>query len=129
MDFLGIGLPELLTLFVILLLILGPKDMAKTGRTVGKIFRKITLSDEWKGLKKITREVRTLPNRMAREAQLEELKKQIDIDQQIAPVDKLLKSKSELGIEAWTQKPSKINKITKSDKTDSESETPNNLDA
>lgn len=128
MDFLGIGLPELLTISIIILLILGPKDMAKTGRTIGNIIRKITLSDEWKGLKKISREMRTLPNRMAREAQLEELKKQIDLDQQIAPVDKLLKSKAELGIEAWTQKPSQINKISKSDDKDSEQETSKNLD-
>lgn len=128
MDFLGIGLPELLTISIIILLILGPKDMAKTGRTIGNIIRKITLSDEWKGLKKISREMRTLPNRMAREAQLEELKKQIDLDQQIAPVDKLLKSKAELGIEAWTQKLSQINKISKSDDKDSEQETSKNLD-
>ena len=129
MDFLGIGLPELLAISVIILLILGPKDMVKTGKTIGNLFRKITLSDEWKGLKKISREVRTLPNRLAREAQLEELKKQIDLDQQIAPVDKLLKSKSELGIEAWTQKPSQINEISKSEDKDSEPEVPKNLDA
>ena len=113
MDFLGIGPLELLALFVIILLILGPQDMVKTGKTIGNIFRKITLSDEWKGLKKISRDVRTLPNRMAREAQLEELKKEIDLNQQIAPVDKLQKSKTELGTEAWTQKPSQINKIPK----------------
>ena len=129
MDFLGIGPLELLALFVIILLILGPQDMVKTGKTIGNIFRKITLSDEWKGLKKISRDVRTLPNRMAREAQLEELKKEIDLNQQIAPVDKLQKSKTELGTEAWTQKPSQINKIPKSDETTSESETPKNLNA
>ena len=105
MDFLGIGLPELIFIFVIILLILGPDDLVKVGRTLGNIFRKIALSDEWKGIKSISREIRTLPNRMAREAQLEELRKQIDLDQQIAPVEKMLNQNIDLGIEAWTQKP------------------------
>ena len=35
MEFLGIGPLELLLIFVIILLILGPKDMIKTGNTIG----------------------------------------------------------------------------------------------
>jgi len=45
MDFLGIGPLELFLVFIIILLILGPKEMVKTVRTLGEIFRKIFLSD------------------------------------------------------------------------------------
>jgi Sec-independent protein translocase protein TatA len=86
MDFLGIGPLELVIVFIIILLILGPKEMVKTGKTIGEIFRKISRSDEWKGLNKITREIRTLPNRLAREAELESLKEEIDLNKQISPI-------------------------------------------
>ena len=35
MDILGIGIPELFFIALIELVILGPKDMQKTGKTIG----------------------------------------------------------------------------------------------
>jgi Sec-independent protein translocase protein TatA len=68
MDVLGIGPLELLFIFLIALIFLGPTDMVKAGRTLGKAMRKIVTSDAWR---EITR-LRTLPNQLMREAGLEE---------------------------------------------------------
>jgi Sec-independent protein translocase protein TatA len=72
MDFLGIGPMELAMIFVIILLVLGPKDMIKAGRSIGDFVRKLTTSDSWQALQRARREMRTLPNKLAREAGLEE---------------------------------------------------------
>jgi sec-independent protein translocase protein TatB len=74
MEFLGIGPSELLFIIIIALIVLGPKDMQKTGRTIGKWMRKIITSDGWKFFQQTSREIQTLPNRLMREAALDELK-------------------------------------------------------
>jgi sec-independent protein translocase protein TatB len=74
MEFLGVGPSELLFIIIIALIVLGPKDMQKAGRTIGKWMRKIITSDGWKLFQQTSREIQTLPNRLMREAQLDELK-------------------------------------------------------
>jgi sec-independent protein translocase protein TatB len=74
MEFLGIGPSELLFIVIIALIVLGPKDMQKAGRTIGKWLRKIITSDGWKLFQQTSREIQTLPNRLMREAALDELK-------------------------------------------------------
>ena len=74
MEFLGIGPSELLFIIIIALIVLGPKDMQKTGRTIGKWMRKIITSDGWKLFQQTSREIQTLPNRLMREAAMDELK-------------------------------------------------------
>lgn len=73
MDILGIGVPELVFILLIALIVLGPKDMQKAGKTVGKWMRKVVMSDEWKGIKNASRRLKTLPNELMREANLDEL--------------------------------------------------------
>ena len=73
MDILGIGVPELVFILLIALIVLGPKDMQKAGKTVGSWMRKVVMSDEWKGIKNASRRLRTLPNELMREASLDEL--------------------------------------------------------
>ena len=68
MEILGIGTSELIFIVVIALIILGPKDMQKAGKTVGKWLRDIVTSDGWKMFQQTSRELRTLPNRLMREA-------------------------------------------------------------
>ena len=72
MDLLGIGPMELAFIVIIALIVLGPKDMAKTGRTIGKFMRDVVKSDTWKAIKTTTKELEHLPNRMIREAGLED---------------------------------------------------------
>ncbi len=68
MEILGIGMPELMFILVIALIVLGPKDMEKAGKTVGKWLRGIVTSDGWKVFQQTSREVRNLPTRLIREA-------------------------------------------------------------
>jgi len=74
MEILGIGPTELLFIVVLALIILGPRDMQKAGRTIGKWLRQVVTSDGWKLFQQTSREIQTLPNRLMREAALEELK-------------------------------------------------------
>ena len=74
MEILGIGPSELFFIIIIALIVLGPRDMQKAGRTIGKGLQKIVKSDGWKLFQQTSREIQTLPNRMMREAALDELK-------------------------------------------------------
>ncbi len=74
MEFLGIGPSELLFIVIIALILLGPRDMQKAGRTIGKFLRRIVTSDGWKLFQQTSREIQTLPNRLMREAALDELR-------------------------------------------------------
>ena len=68
MEILGIGASELVFIVIIALIVLGPKDMQKAGKTIGKWLRDIVTSDGWKMFQQTSRELRTLPNRLMREA-------------------------------------------------------------
>ena len=72
MEFLGVGPLELLFIFLIALIVLGPRDMVKTGRTLGKFLNKVVRSPTWQAIKQTSREMRYLPNRLMREAGMEE---------------------------------------------------------
>jgi sec-independent protein translocase protein TatB len=74
MEILGIGASELVFVVIIALIVLGPKDMQKAGRTIGKWMRDIVTSDGWKAFQKTSNELRKLPAQMMRDAN-EELDK------------------------------------------------------
>ena len=74
MDIFGIGPTELAFILLIALILLGPKDMQKAGRTIGRWMRDFVSSDSWRAFRETSRELRNLPNRLMREANLEELK-------------------------------------------------------
>ena len=77
MDIFGIGPTELVFIILIALIVLGPKDMQKTGRTIGRWLRDMTTSDGWRAFRDTSREIRNLPNRLMREANLEDIDKEI----------------------------------------------------
>jgi len=68
MEIFGVGPSELFFIVLIALIILGPKDMQKAGKTIGKFLRDIVTSDGWKIFQQTSREIQTLPNRLMREA-------------------------------------------------------------
>lgn len=72
MDILGVGWQELIFIFLIALIVLGPKDMQKAGKTIGRWLNQLIRSDGWKALQQTSRELRKLPNTLMREANLEE---------------------------------------------------------
>ena len=55
MDILGIGPLELLFILIIALIVLGPKDMAKAGRTIGRYLRTIVTSPTWHAVQNTSR--------------------------------------------------------------------------
>lgn len=74
MDILGIGPLELIFVLVIALIIIGPKDMGKTARRIGRFLNRLYRSEGWRAFLEASRNLRSLPSRLAREAELEELR-------------------------------------------------------
>ncbi len=72
MEFLGVGPLELLFIFLIALIVLGPRDIVKAGRTMGRFLNKVITSPTWQAIKQTSREMRTLPTKLMREAGMEE---------------------------------------------------------
>jgi Sec-independent protein translocase protein TatA len=72
MDILGIGPLELIFILIIALIVLGPSDMVKAGRSIGRFLRQIVTSPTWRAVTKTSSELRTLPNKLIRDAGLEE---------------------------------------------------------
>jgi len=85
MEILGIGAPELVFIVIIALIVLGPRDMQKTGRTIGRWLNRLVRSDGWKAFQQTSREIRNLPSNLMREANMElaetekELRKATDL--------------------------------------------------
>jgi sec-independent protein translocase protein TatB len=80
MEILGIGPQELIFILIIALIVLGPKDMQKAGKTIGKWLNDLVHSDGWKLFQTTSREIRNLPTNLMREANLEEFK---DLDRAV----------------------------------------------
>ena len=93
MEILGVGPSEIIFVVIIALIILGPKDMQKAGKTIGKWMRDIVTSDGWKMFQQTSRELRTLPNRLMRDANEEVNKIGNDINNTVSPA--LQKEKSD----------------------------------
>ncbi len=68
MEILGVGPSEFIFIVIIALIVLGPKDMQKAGKTIGKWLRSIITSDGWRMFQQTSRELKTLPNRLMRDA-------------------------------------------------------------
>jgi Sec-independent protein translocase protein TatA len=75
MNFLGIGPLELVFIGLLLLVIFGPKDLQKAGKSMGQTLRKIVRSDMWKSVVQTSKTIKDLPNELIREADLDEIKK------------------------------------------------------
>lgn len=72
MQFIGIGPLEFLLIVVIAIIVLGPKGMITAARETGKMIRKIIRSPLWRDVMDTSREIRDLPNKLVREAGIEE---------------------------------------------------------
>jgi len=71
MEILGIGASELVFILIIAIIVLGPKDMQKAGRTIGRWLNQFRQSDSWKIFRETSREIRDMPNKWMREANME----------------------------------------------------------
>lgn len=141
MEILGVGPLEILFIFLIALIVLGPQDMKKAGLTLGRFMRKVVTSQGWRDFQQGWRNLRYLPNKMMREAGLEEDVKSINESmkelQKIKPsfdTKELNKDLQEAtrDISAWTTPPliplqSNQNQETVPEKTSDTSNTANSL--
>jgi Sec-independent protein translocase protein TatA len=137
MDILGIGPLELLFIFLIALIVLGPKDMVKAGRTIGTFLRKIVTSPTWSTVQKASQEIKMFPNRLIREAGLDEIQNPLDEiqgltqDPALEKLDEDLQSWQE-DISSWTSPAPSINPPTDSPSNKTETkptnETNSNID-
>lgn len=108
MEILGIGPLELFFILLIALIVLGPGDMVKAGRTLGRFLRKVVTSPEWRTIQKASRELKYLPNRLMREANLEDLSKDLsDINKIGGEINAGIK-KIDIDFASWTTPPKLI---------------------
>jgi sec-independent protein translocase protein TatB len=103
MDIFGIGPTELVFIILIALILLGPKEMEKTGRTIGRFLRDMARSESWRAFRDTSRELRNLPNRLMREANIEDLEKDIGtIGKDVSKIGKEIEeSASVKGFGTW----------------------------
>jgi len=73
MNIFGIGPLEIVFVLIIGILVLGPDGMISAGRKMGKFMRSIIKSNSWQNIRKGVSEIQYLPQRLMREAELEEL--------------------------------------------------------
>jgi len=99
MDFLGVGPLELILIIVLALVLVGPRDMAKLGRDAGRFLNRLYRSPAWRTMNDASRELRNLPTRLAREAELDTLQR--DLEQAGKGLQQDVQSASE-GMSAWT---------------------------
>ena len=117
MDFLGIGPLELVFVIIIALIILGPKDMVKAGKTIGRLLRNIVTSPNWRAIQQTSQEIRRLPNHLMREAGLEEIQKNLPRTEELTHdigINKISEDISQVGkgLSDWTTPPVAENKIS-----------------
>jgi len=85
MEILGIGAPELIFILIIAIIVLGPRDMQKAGRTVGRWLNQLIQSDSWKVFQRTSAELRNLPRNLMREANMEMAEVEKDLRNAIDP--------------------------------------------
>ena len=127
----------ILIILIIALIVLGPNDMVKAGRNLGRFLRKVVTSSEWRTVQQASNEFRNLPNRLIREAGLEDIQKEIPGSEEIRNQLGLDKLEDDLNdwqqdISPWTTAPvskeleqaEEISPIEASSESNSPSESP-----
>jgi sec-independent protein translocase protein TatB len=80
MELFGVGPLELVLIIILVLIVFGPRDLEKTGRTIGQWLYKLVRSDSWRTMQQTGRELKNLPNRLMREAGMEDMQHSIKGD-------------------------------------------------
>jgi Sec-independent protein translocase protein TatA len=125
MEVLGIGPLELFFILLLALIVLGPGDMVKAGRTLGRFLRKVVTSPEWRTVQKASRELKYLPNRLMREANLEDLSKELSNINKIGGQINAEVKKVEIDLASWTTPPEMaVDKVDQSDPEESSPSSP-----
>jgi Sec-independent protein translocase protein TatA len=127
MSFLGVGPLELFFILVIVIIVIGPRDITKTARTLGRAINKIYNSEFWRTLTETSHALRNLPNRLAEEARLDELDITGDPFKSTREDVAREMMRIEDGLKAWTTPPGSP-PIPSKDKTEPTTGEPPGLD-
>ncbi len=73
MELFGVGPLEILLVVLLALALFGPKDIVRNARSAGRFLSRLYKSEGWRTMLEASSALRNLPNRLAREAELEEL--------------------------------------------------------
>jgi Sec-independent protein translocase protein TatA len=73
MNIFGIGPLEIIFVLIIGILVLGPEGMIEAGSKLGKFLRSIIRSSWWQNVRRGMNEIQYLPQKLIREAELEEI--------------------------------------------------------
>ena len=87
MEILGVGPLEFLLIVLLALIILGPREMQKAGKSLGRGLNKLVKSDLWREIRQTSDKVRNLPTELMRDAELENIRKSLQ-----SPVDEIRKT-------------------------------------
>ena len=68
----GIGVSEILFVLVLMVIVLGPQKMVEGARDLGKTIRKVTHSQFWRDVQQTSKEIHEIPNKIMKEADIEE---------------------------------------------------------
>lgn len=93
MDFFGVGPLEIFFIVIIALIVLGPKDMVKAGKTLGRMLRKLITSPTWRAVQDTSRQLRNLPTKLMRDAGMDEI--QAELKSELNDVNKASKALKE----------------------------------
>ena len=85
MEIFGVGTSEFIFIILIAIIVLGPKDMQKAGRTIGRFLNQLIKSDSWKIFQQTSDEIRNLPRNLMREANMEMMEAEKDLRRVIDP--------------------------------------------
>ena len=85
MEIFGIGASELIFILIIALIVLGPRDMQKAGKTIGRWLNQVVRSDSWKVFQRTSAELRNLPRNLMRDANMEVAEIERDLRNAIDP--------------------------------------------
>lgn len=85
MNIFGIGPLEIIFVLIIGILVLGPEGMIEAGGKLGRFLRSIIKSGWWQNVRRGISEIQYLPQRLMREAELEELKEIRELTQNSIP--------------------------------------------
>jgi len=75
MNIFGVGPLEIVLVLILVLIIFGPKDIEKAGKSIGKGLNKLVRSESWQTVQKTGRELKNLPGRLMRESGIEDFEK------------------------------------------------------
>jgi Sec-independent protein translocase protein TatA len=112
MKVFNFGISEIILIFILALIIMGPGNMVKTAREIGAFIHKVTKSPYWQEIWATKRELNEIPRILAKEANLDATLKDLDretrelhssvastvsdlikeVDEPLKEVDKKLKS-------------------------------------